>query len=285
MKWIAAVLFAAVASIAPAESLLSKPGLVTTDWVAEHLNHPRLRVVDARASLGPYVRSHLPGAVYLNTETVRFSESGVPAKLFPAEHLAELLGRMGIGNDHTVIIYSSGEEAFSHAAYVAFLLEWLGHQAVGVLDGGFEKWEQEGRAVTKAFPLHAKVRFRPAVRPDLIKEAAEVSQAIRDGGAVLLDARAPEAFAAGHLPSARSFFLQEMVEGEAVKTWKSPSAILSMASAAGVDGSKPVITYCTSGRESAQIWFALRHVAGLEEVSSYHGSWIDWTAQGLPVER
>jgi thiosulfate/3-mercaptopyruvate sulfurtransferase len=276
------VVFAATAS---AQALLERPGLVSTNWLAQHLDHPDLRVIDARASLRPYMPAHLPGAIYLNTETVRFSEGGVPARLFPAEQLAEMLGKMGIGNDHTVVIYSSGEEAFAHAAYVAYLLEWLGHKAVAVLDGGIEKWEAEGRQVTTAFPNHEPVRFSARVKEELLRDAEAVQEAIRGREAVLLDARAPAAFHAGHLPTARSFFLQETLRGDDVKTWKSSADLRVLAAAAGADGSRPIITYCTSGRESAQIWFSLRHVAGFEEVSSYHGSWIDWTAQGLPVEK
>jgi thiosulfate/3-mercaptopyruvate sulfurtransferase len=102
-------------------------------------------VIDARASLVPYVQGHLPGAIYVNTETFRFSEGGVPARLLLPELLAEMLGKMGIGNEHTVAVYCSDEDSFSHAAYVAYLLEWLGHRAIGVVDGGFEKWEREER--------------------------------------------------------------------------------------------------------------------------------------------
>jgi thiosulfate/3-mercaptopyruvate sulfurtransferase len=91
------------------------------------------------------VPEHIPGAVHLNTETVRFSKGGIPARLFFPARIANIIGGLGIGNDHTVVIYSSGEEAFAHAAYVAYLLEWIGRSALGGLDGGFEKWKKAAR--------------------------------------------------------------------------------------------------------------------------------------------
>jgi thiosulfate/3-mercaptopyruvate sulfurtransferase len=284
MKTILIFLFLLVAGTVSAESLLEKPGLVSTAWLARHLDHPDVRVIDARASLGSYVQGHLPGAIYINTETVRFSEGGVPARLLSPELLVGMLGKMGIGNEHTVVIYSSHEESFSHAAYVAYLLEWLGHRAIGVIDGGFEKWQREERPMTKDFPSYKGMEFRANVDDALLKNAGQVQRAIQNESAVILDARSPAIFSAGHLPTARNYFLRETVARNEVWTWKSPEDLRQLAAAAGADGSQPIITYCTSGRESAQIWFTLRHVAGFDEVSSYHGSWIDWTVRGLPVE-
>lgn len=269
---------------ASADWPLERPGLVSTGWLAEHLDKPDLRVIDARAALSAYVPEHIPEAVYLNTETVRFSEGGTPARLFSPDRIADIIGGLGIGNDHTVVIYSSGDEAFAHAAYVAYLLEWLGHSAIGVLDGGFEKWKAEGRPVTRDLPSHPPARFEARVNADLLREANEVRSAIDRNSVVLLDARSPDVFQAGHIPSAGNYFLRNTVEGDEVLAWKSPDELRALAVEAGADGSKAIVTYCTSGRESAQIWFTLRHVAGFENVSSYHGSMIDWTAKGLPVK-
>jgi thiosulfate/3-mercaptopyruvate sulfurtransferase len=279
------LLTAVAAAPASAETLLAQPGLVSTEWVAEHLDHPDLRIIDARDSMGPYLQGHLPRAIYLNTETVRISEGGVPAVLLAPEQLAETFGRIGIGHQHTVVVYSSGREAFAHAAYIAYLLELLGHQAIGVMDGGSEKWAAEERPLARDFPGHELASFTPKFDPTLIRSAGDVMRAIEGNEAVLLDARPPAAFAAGHIPTARSFFLFDTINGTDVTTWKSPAELRTLAAEAGADGKKPIITYCTSGRQSAQIWFSLRHVAGLPEVSSYDGSWIDWTAKGLVQEK
>jgi thiosulfate/3-mercaptopyruvate sulfurtransferase len=275
------ILFWAVASAQP---LLDKPSLVTTDWLAKHLNAPNLRIIDARASLRDYLQGHIPNAIYLNTETLRISQGGVPARLLPPERLAEIFGAIGIGNAHTVVVYSSAEDAFAHATYIAFVLELLGHRAIGVLDGGFEKWQAEGRPVSREFPKVTPTHFVARVNPSLRADWLTVWRAVQKGGAQLLDARDPKTFALGHIPSARSAFLRENLQGERVLTWRDKEALMARLKALGIDPTKPVITYCTSGREASQLWFTLRHVLNIPQVAVYDGSWIDWTARKMPKE-
>lgn len=279
MKHLIVFLFILLPVAVTAAPPLEKPSLISTDWLARNLEDPRLRIIDARSSLAPYIGGHIPGAVYLNTESMRISKGGVPARLLPAELLGEMFGKIGIGNDHTVVVYSSGEDNFAHAAYVVFVLEWLGHQSIGLLDGGIEKWKHEDRELTMNFPDRREVVFKTRPNPSILKEATDVQRSIR-AGIPLLDARGPAIFSSGHIPTAKNFFLAETLTGEEVKTWKSKEELLHLAAEAGVSPETPAITYCTSGRESAQIWFTLRHVAGLENIASYHGSIIDWRARG-----
>jgi thiosulfate/3-mercaptopyruvate sulfurtransferase len=271
-------------AVASAQPLLDKPSLVTTEWLAKHLNAPNLRIIDARASLRDYLQGHIPNAIYLNTETLRISQGGVPARLLPPERLAEIFGAIGIGNAHTVVVYSSAEDAFAHAAYIAFVLELLGHRAIGVLDGGFEKWQAEGRPVSREFPKVTPTHFVARVNPSLRADWLTVWRAVQKGGAQLLDARDPKTFALGHIPSARSAFLRENLQGERVLTWRDKEALMARLKALGIDPTKPVITYCTSGREASQLWFTLRHVLNIPQVAVYDGSWIDWTARKMPKE-
>jgi thiosulfate/3-mercaptopyruvate sulfurtransferase len=271
-------------AVASAQPLLDKPSLVTTEWLAKHLNAPNLRIIDARASLRDYLQGHIPNAIYLNTETLRISQGGVPARLLPPERLAEIFGAIGIGNAHTVVVYSSAEDAFAHAAYIAFVLELLGHRAIGVLDGGFEKWQAEGRPVSREFPKVTPTHFVARVNPSLRADWLTVWRAVQKGGAQLLDARDPKTFALGHIPSARSAFLRENLQGERVLTWRDKEALMARLKALGIDPTKPIVTYCTSGREASQLWFTLRHVLNIPQVAVYDGSWIDWTARKMPKE-
>lgn len=271
-------------AVAAAQPLLDKPSLVTTEWLARYLNDPRLRLIDARATLRDYLQGHIPNAIYLNTESLRISRGGVPARLLPPERLAEIFGAIGIGNEHTVVVYSSSAEAFSYATYVAFVLEFLGHRAIGVLDGGFEKWQAEGRPVVQEFPKVHPTRFVLNVNPSLRADWLTVQSAIQKGGVQLLDARDPKVFAAGHIPSARNAPLRENLQGEKVLTWRDKETLMARLKALGIDPTKPIIPYCTSGREASQLWFTLRHVLGLPHVAVYDGSWIDWTARQLPKE-
>lgn len=271
-------------TVAAAQPLLDKPQLVTTEWLAQHLNDPRLRVVDARDSLRDYLQGHIPNAIYLNTETLRVSQGGVPARLLPPERLAEIFGAIGIGNNHTVVIYSSSRDAFAHATYVAFVLEILGHRSIGVLDGGFEKWQSEGRPVSREFPKVAPIKFVPKIQSQLMADWFTVWRVIQKGEAQILDARDSKTFAAGHNPSAHNAFLRENLQGEGVLTWLDGKALMSRFKSLGIDLNKPIVTYCTSGRQASQLYFTLRHVLGLPQVTLYHGSWIDWTARKLPKE-
>ncbi|MFA0749723.1 MAG: hypothetical protein SLRJCFUN_000126 [Candidatus Fervidibacter sp.] len=275
-----------VLTIAAAQQrpLLTKPSLVTTEWLAQHLNDPNLRIIDARPSLRDYLQGHIPNAIYLNTETLRISHGGVPARLLPPERLAEIFGAIGIGNQHTVIVYSSAEDAFAHATYIAFVLELLGHWAIGVLDGGFEKWQAEGRPVVREFPQVRPTRFVPKVNSQLRADWLTVWRAIKRGEAQLLDARDPKTFAVGHIPSARNAFLRENLQGERVLTWRDKETLMKRLKALGINPNKPIVTYCTSGREASQLWFTLRHVLGIPHVAVYDGSWIDWTARQMPKE-
>ncbi|MFA0758690.1 MAG: hypothetical protein NOOUEUKL_001356 [Candidatus Fervidibacter sp.] len=267
-----------------AQPLLDKPSLVTADWLARHLNDPKVRIIDARPSLRDYLQGHIPNAIYLNTETLRISQGGVPARLLPPEKLAEIFGAIGIGNAHTIVVYSSAEDAFAHATYIAFVLELLGHRSIGVLDGGFEKWQAEGRPVSREFPRVKPTRFVARVNPSLKADWLAVWRAVQKGDAQILDARDPKTFASGHIPSARSAFLRENLQGERVLTWRDKEALIARLKALGIDPTKPIVTYCTSGREASQLWFTLRYVLNIPQVAVYDGSWIDWTARKMPKE-
>ncbi len=131
----------AIALSAAAEPLLDSPGLVTTEWLAANSAHPDLRIVDAREGLRSYIQGHIPGAIYLNTETLRISEEGVPARLLPPGRLAEIFSRIGIGNMHTVVIYSSGGET----SQIWFTLRHVaGLPDVASYDGSLIDWISKG---------------------------------------------------------------------------------------------------------------------------------------------
>jgi thiosulfate/3-mercaptopyruvate sulfurtransferase len=199
-----------LAAAASAQPLLREPSLVTTEWLANHIDNPNLRIIDARSSLRDYLQGHIPNAIYLNTETLRISQSGVPARLLPPERLAEIFGAIGIGNQHTVVVYSSGDDAFAHATYIAFVLEWLGHRHVGILDGGFEKWRSEGRPISREFPKVKPAQFVPKVNPNVKVDWLAVWHAVQKRNAQVLDARDPKVL----LIRSHPFSPQRFPEGE-----------------------------------------------------------------------
>jgi thiosulfate/3-mercaptopyruvate sulfurtransferase len=205
--------------------------------------------------------------------------------MLPPERLAEIFGAMGIGAEHEVVVYSSAEDAFSAATYTALALLAIGHTRVAVLDGGFEKWKAENRPLSRAIP-----RFEPQTRtaqpnPDLFRTLEWLQKYLESPEPVqVLDARAPQQYQAGHIPTAQNLFLREMLRNEGgYSVWRSPDEIRERVRQLGLDPARPLVVYCNSGREASQVWFTLRALLGIE-AQVYDGSWVEWSALELPSE-
>jgi len=269
-----------------AQTRIEQPQLISTAQLAQRLNDPNLRIIDARGTLATYLQEHLPNALFLSTETLRITRGGIPGQMLPPERLAEIFGAMGIGADSEVVVYSSAEDAFSAATYTALALMAIGHTRVAVLNGGFEKWKAENRPLTRAIP-----RFEPQMRtaqpnPDLFRTLEWLQKYLDSPEPVqLLDARAPQAYQAGHIPTAQNLFLRDMVRSEGgYSVWRSPDEIRDKVRQLGIDPARPLVVYCNSGREASQLWFTLRALLGIE-AQVYDGSWVEWSALELPSEK
>jgi thiosulfate/3-mercaptopyruvate sulfurtransferase len=193
---------------------------------------------------------------------------------------------MGIGAENEVVVYSSAEDAFSAATYTALALLAIGHTRVAVLDGGFEKWKVENRPLSRAIP-----RFEPQTRtaqpnPELFRTLEWLQKYLESPEPVqVLDARAPQQYQAGHIPTAQNLFLREMLRSEGgYSVWRSPDEIRERVRHLGIDPARPLVVYCNSGREASQVWFTLRALLGIE-AQVYDGSWVEWSAHGLPSEK
>lgn len=262
----------------------NQPQLVTVDWLKQHLNDSDLRIIDARGALTAYMQGHIPEAVYLNPETLRVSLRGVPGTLLPPDYLKDIFGAIGVGNDAQVVIYSSAEEAFAGSTYVWMVLEYLGHAKSAVLDGGFEKWQASKLPVSKDIPQIAATEFTPHPNPQLLVKADQVQQASNSGKTIVIDARSPEQYAAGHIPGAKNLPVRDMVGGKDNPGWKNADELRKQAAAQGVTKDTPVITYCNSGREASDAAFTLRNVLGFQNVKVYDGSMLDWRSRKLPTQ-
>jgi thiosulfate/3-mercaptopyruvate sulfurtransferase len=269
-----------------AQTRIEQPQLISTAQLAQRLNDPNLRIIDARGTLATYLQEHLPNALFLSTETLRITRGGIPGQMLPPERLAEIFGAMGIGADSEVVVYSSAEDAFSAATYTALALMAIGHTRVAVLNGGFEKWKAENRPLTRAIP-----RFEPQLRtaqpnPDLFRTLEWLQKYLDSPEPVqLLDARAPQAYQAGHIPTAQNLFLRDLLRSEGgYSVWRSPDEIRERVRQLGLDPARPLVVYCNSGREASQVWFTLRALLGIE-AQVYDGSWVEWSAHGLPSKK
>lgn len=269
--------------------------LVTADWLQQNLKDPNVRVFEVSVDPGLYERGHVPGAVNLNwhsdlVDTVR-------RDLVSRENFQALLQKAGIDADDTIVLYGDNNNWF--AAWGAWVFDIYGFSDVKLLDGGRKYWEAQGLPLDTATPEFAATDITVAdeVRP-LRARLADVLDVVEGGADVsLIDIRGPkeyngEIFApegvqelsirAGHIPGAVNVPWGSIVNEDG--TFKSADEMRAIYAAVGIDGSKPIITYCRIGERSSHTWFALSRILGYE-VKNYDGSWTEYgNSVGVPIE-
>jgi thiosulfate/3-mercaptopyruvate sulfurtransferase len=265
--------------------------LVSVAWLLEHLD--TVKIVDVRFALGKpefgleaYQAGHLPGAMFLDLEgdlssPVRDDRVGGRHPLPAPDKLAEKLSSLGIGDSSLVVFYddpSSGQGFY--AAHGWWLLRWLGHDNVAVLDGGLPAWLEAGGKLETASPLPSNATFTPRVRPEMVVSAAQV--AARGSSAALLDSRAdpryrgevePLDWKAGHIPGAINMDWSDGLDS----TGKFKTALEQQERFTKLENSEEVLVYCGSGVSAGVNMLALE-LAGVKNTKLYAGSWSDWVS-------
>ncbi len=283
-----ALLFAAPAIAAPSNFLVS------TDWLEKNLNNPKLRIIEVSVDTGVYERGHIQGAVNFkwHTDLVDPVKRDIASK----ENFEKLLRQAGINNDSTIIIYGDSNNWF--AAWGAWVFDIYGVKNVKLLDGGRKKWEAEKRPLT---PLATQVAAgnikvsdaNNALRARLIDVVAVAN---KKSDTALVDIRSNDEFTgkifapagvqelairAGHIPGAVNVPWGQAVAEDG--TFKSAEELRKVYAAVGIDGKKPIITYCRIGERSSHTWFALSKILGYN-VRNYDGSWTEYgNSVGNPV--
>ena len=283
-----ALLFAAPAIAAPSNFLVS------TDWLEKNLNNPKLRIIEVSVDTGVYERGHIQGAVNFkwHTDLVDPVKRDIASK----ENFEKLLRQAGINNDSTIVIYGDSNNWF--AAWGAWVFDIYGVKDVKLLDGGRKKWEAEKRPLT---PLATQVaagniKVSDANNNLRAKLIDVVAVANKKSDTALVDIRSSDEFTgkviaptgvqelairAGHIPGAVNVPWGQAVAEDG--TFKSAEELKKIYGAVGIDGKKPIITYCRIGERSSHTWFALSKILGYN-VKNYDGSWTEYgNSVGNPI--
>lgn len=268
--------------------------LVSTEWLAEHLTDPDVSVLEVSVIPEQFKQGHISGAGNLNWHTDLVDP--VRRDLVSAERLQQLLQQAGVSNDSTIILYGDNNNWF--AAWGVWVLNYYGIERVKLLDGGRVKWEMEGRPLSRdiAAPAAGNIVItgsNQSIRARLKDVVAAAEQTAQDQ---LVDIRSPQeyrgeiiappgvnelAMRAGHIPGAVNIPWSALVNKNG--TFKSAEELRQLYAAVGIDGSRPVITYCRIGERSSHSWFALSKLLGYQ-VRNYDGSWTEYgNAVGVPI--
>lgn len=267
--------------------------LVSTDWLAENLKAPELRLIDAswympadnRDCRAEYERAHIPGARFVDIDEVADLRSSLPHMLPPVEKFMSRMRALGIGDGHQVVVYDTA--GIFSAPRVWWMFKYFGQDNVAVLDGGLPKWKSENRPVTDQKPTIRDRHMITDIRHDLVRDVTQVAASAKLGDYTIIDARSAarfkgetpeprEGLASGHIPNSRNVPFGEVLTPEG--TMKSNDELRAVFEAAGVDLTKPAITSCGSGVTAAILGLALTRLG--VEFSLYDGSWSEWGMYG-----
>jgi thiosulfate/3-mercaptopyruvate sulfurtransferase len=275
--------------------------LISTDVLTTHLSDPAFVAVDCRYKLDDetwgqreYAGRHIPGAVYAHLgHDLAGPKTGTNGRhpLPDPRTFAQTLGRLGITSGVQVVAYD--QDNGMYASRLWWMLRWLGHDAVAVLDGGFAKWTQEGRQTASGEEHREPRQFTAATRADMVVDVNRVSSSLTTGESTLVDARAPERYRGesepidkkpGHIPGAANHFFQWNLDERGI--FRTPDDLRErMQRSIGDVPPDRLVSYCGSGVTACHNLLALEH-AGLTGARLYPGSWSEWSADpARPVER
>ncbi len=271
--------------------------LVDTEWVAQHLDDPNVRIIESDEDPLLYPMGHIKNSVQVDWFTTL--QHPLRRDFLTIEQFEDMASRLGITNDTTIVFY--GDKSNWFACYALWLFQYYGHKDVRIMNGGRNKWEQEKRPLVKEIPSAARTTYRA-------KEADKSIRAFRDdvfkqleAKKPLVDVRSPKEYSGellhmpnypqegatrgGHIPTAVSIPWAQAVN-EADATFKSPEELRAIYEGKNIKADEEVIAYCRIGERSSLTWFVLKYLLGYPAVKNYDGSWTEWgNLVDAPIEK
>lgn len=274
--------------------------LVSTDWLADNLNNPNIRIIESNEDDLLYPSGHIPGAVQVDW-TTDLNDS-VRRDYIDKENFEALLSRIGVTNDTTVVFY--GDKNNWWATYAFWVFQLFGHTNAKIMDGGRLKWEKEGREFTRDVPSYTATNYKASQDRDdtTIRALRDVTYKHQASNKPLVDVRSPGEFSGellhmanypqegtlrgGHIPGAKNIPWSRAANPEN-GTFKSADELRAIyEDEQGLSPNDDVITYCRIGERSSHSWFVLTYLLGYPQVRNYDGSWTEWgNAVGVPIEK
>jgi thiosulfate/3-mercaptopyruvate sulfurtransferase len=277
----------------PEQDYANPAALVSTEWVANHLNDPNVRLLEVDVDTNAYASGHAPGAVGINWTT----QLGDPIRrdIPTKDAWAKLLSDAGVSNDTQLVFYGDNNNWF--AAFAYWVSKIYGHQHAALMNGGRKKWELEQRPLVTDVPSYATTSYT-AKEGDTSLRALLREVLTLPSGTALVDVRSPAEFngeviappgmtetaqRAGHIPGAANIPWAQAANEDG--TFKSADQLRQLYAAKGITPDKDVVTYCRIGERSSHTWFVLKELLGFQKVKNYDGSWTEYgSVVGVPID-
>ena len=270
----------------------SKVKWISTAWLKDHIGDDDLMILDVQPNVHDYIMGHIPGAIYLNEGLLRSAQNRLPAMYVTPESIQPVLSRAGIDPNRTVVVYSAAGRYSKCTAglgdgleqtMMAYSLIRFGHNSVYIVDGGLEKWKDEGGELTKVFPEWQPTSFKVQLRSDYFVVYDEFKQLREREDVIVFDARPFEVYKEGglwikngHIPGAHSLPWRSLMSKP--KLMKSDEELRKLVGKFNITSDKTLLIYCGTGREATNEFLFFKFYLGHEKVRIYEGSFTEWSS-------